>query len=338
MNIEANTDLIPLDAPPLAQLFHQATTMGVLLKKIERTVLAETADVETEEGRASIKSLAHKVSRSKTALEAIGKPLADKAREEYDKINAIRKTAKDTLDALRDKVRKPVSDWDEVEKQRVEALEDRLTAISSLREFDRTCGSAGINTAINSLHDLNVFSKDWGEFEERATDEKAASLEHLTRVLAEAREDEAKEAELEALRAEKLEREAQDAERDREARIAEREMVAADNAKRIAEFEAEAALEREKDRNQREFDQAQREVAEANQRAADAVQAERQRIASDRRIEDAKQRDREANVEHRKRIMEAVASALTPYVLVGIADEITDAIEAGKIHHVTINF
>jgi len=339
MNIETKTDLIPTTLP-LPALFHDAAGMAKVLDMIEKRALSETADVETEEGRASIKSLAHKVARSKTALDGVGKPLADAARNEYDKINALRKIAKDTLDALKSNVRKPLTDWEDVEKQRIAALDDRLTAIVALREYDRTVNPEVIASAITSLEALAT-DAEWQEFEGRASEESLASLEHLKRVLAEAREDEAKEAELEALRAEKLEREAADAEREREARIKEREKIAADNARRQAEINAEAALEREKDRNQREFDRAQREVAGANQRAAEAAQAERERAEKFEAEKYAARERREKDDIHRAKVFDRAIQGLVDYPVKlkpHDAAKVVGAISDKLVPHLIINF
>ena len=306
--MDIRNDLIPLHAKPLAAVFADPDAMNKVLAQIQRVALAETADPATEDGRASIKSLAYKVSRSKTALDDVGKPLADAARLDYDKINAIRKTAKEFLDALRDDIRKPVNDWEEVEKQRVGALEDRLTAITALREYDRAYGSESITTAIFSLEDLG--DEQWQEFWKLAAEAKAGSLKHLTRVLADAREAEAKEAELETLRAEKLEREAVDLERTREAAIAEREKVAAENARKSATIAAESALEREKDRAAREVQDAESRVASAKREAADAARQVRESIEAEREADEAERREREANDAHRHDRQETIFQAL----------------------------
>ncbi len=307
--MDTKTDLIPLGYPPLKQLFDNTATMAAILAKIKTAALDETADPTTEDGRASIKSLAYKVSRSKTALDDVGKPLADAARVNYDSINAIRKTAKEFLDALRDEVRKPVDDWEEVEKQRIEALEDRLTTITAMGELDPHTETSIIEGAINVLEG-DAINADWQEFAEKAAEEKTVVLEYLCRTLTAAQKREAEEAELEALRAEKLEREAQDAERAREAAIVERERVVAENARKQAENAAADALEREKDRAARAVQDAENRVAAAQREAAGAAQHERESIEAEREADEVNRRDREANDKHRHDRQETIFKAL----------------------------
>ena len=307
--MDIRNDLIPLHAQPLAAVFNDPDAMNKVLAQIQRVALAETADPATEDGRASIKSLAYKVSRSKTALEDVGKPLADAARLDYDKINAIRKTSKEFLDALRDDIRKPVNDWEAVEGSRVDALEVRLAGIVA-RALDRAAGTDAIGIAITAAMAIEI-DDSWQEFEGDASEKKDDLLVCLRREMAEARLIESAAAELETLRAEKLEREAVDLERAREAAIVEREKIAAENARKQATIAAESALEREKDRAAREVQDAENRTAAAKRMAADAARHERERMEAEQEADEAERHEREANDAHRHDRQETIFQALT---------------------------
>ncbi len=307
--MDIRNDLIPLTAMPLPALFHDADAMNKVLAQIQREVLAETADPATEDGRTAIKALAYRVSRGKTALDDVGKPLADAARKDWDSINAIRKTAKEFLDALRDTVRKPVSDWEAAEGSRVAALEKRLSDIEDLA-WDRSAGTEALGDAVATAEAIEI-DNSWEEFQDDAAEKKAAWLVGLRRELEAAKEEEAKEAELETLRAEKLEREAADAERNREMAIKAREQIAAENARKQATIAAESALEREKDRAAREVQDAENRAAAATRRAADAARQERESIEAEREADEAERREREANDAHRHDRQETIFKALT---------------------------
>ena len=99
-----------------------------ILDAIRDEVIGEVPDLETEKGRKQIASLAHKVSRSKTALDAMGKDLADELNAQLKPINAERKLARDTLDALRDEVRKPLNDFEAAKEAALRAENERLEA------------------------------------------------------------------------------------------------------------------------------------------------------------------------------------------------------------------
>jgi hypothetical protein len=76
--------------------------------------------VETAKSRKAIASMAYKVSQSKTILDNAGKDLVSEAKAKIKKIDMARKYSRDFLDSLRDEVRKPLTDWEEAEKEKEE--------------------------------------------------------------------------------------------------------------------------------------------------------------------------------------------------------------------------
>jgi colicin import membrane protein len=83
-----------------------------ILDAIEKEVSQEVPDTSTDKGRKAIASNAAKVSKSKTLLDKMGKELTDKLNLAIKPINAERKLARDTLDALRDKTRQPLNQYE----------------------------------------------------------------------------------------------------------------------------------------------------------------------------------------------------------------------------------
>jgi len=340
--MDTRNDLIPLNAQPLTVLFDDADLMEKTLKAIEKAALSETADPTTEDGRKSTKALAHKVARSKTALDDEGKALADAARVKYDAINASRKIARDTLDVLKARVRKPVTDWEEAEKKRVMDLGVRLNELESLGFSYRAEGSGHLGQTIGRVEAIEI-DDSWQEIKDDADAVKAAALKSLRSEYEAAKIDEAQKEELERLRAAEAERAAAEAEREREAKIAEREKAAAEDARKQAERDAADALEREKERAEREVADAEHRTAEAELRERQAADAERQRIADEMARERRIAEERASNDAHRARILGAVAEAIMKNsagadLLRDDADLIARAIADGKIPHATINF
>ena len=121
-----------------------------------------------------------------------------------------------------------------------------------------------------------------------------------------------------------------------------RELAAAGRARELALSEADAVLEAEKDRAEIEVRGAKLRADEAVRDAAFAVEAERADVAAREKVVAEAKAKREADEAHRKRILKEVASALCPFVLDrandGIAWKIAEAIDAGKIPHVSINY
>lgn len=77
--------------------------------------------------------MARKVASSKTAFDAHGKELKEQYTVITSKIDADRKLFRDQCDALRDEIRKPLTDWENLEKQRVVDIEQALIREEQLK-------------------------------------------------------------------------------------------------------------------------------------------------------------------------------------------------------------
>lgn len=119
----------------------QNNGMEPILKEIETKALSVVADVETESGRKDIASIAHRVARSKTLIDGIGKDMVSEWKAKSKKVDAVRKHARDFLDGLKDQVREPLTEWEAAEAIRQEE-EDRKekekiqTRVDDLLKFD----------------------------------------------------------------------------------------------------------------------------------------------------------------------------------------------------------
>jgi len=93
--------------------------------KTEATI--ENPDASTGAGRKLIRSAAAKIASSKVLIEKIGKSLADDERKKIeDRITAIndsRNFIKDCLEYYKEEVSKPLTDYEEKEKEALAALE-----------------------------------------------------------------------------------------------------------------------------------------------------------------------------------------------------------------------
>ncbi len=115
--------------------------MPKILKEIEEKALAycSTLSEETAVGRKEIASLAYKVAQSKTLIDDMGIVVADDSKKKVKLIDGNRKLARDFLDDLKKKVRKPLTDWEEyeasqkaeAERKRQEQAQERVNKIMS---------------------------------------------------------------------------------------------------------------------------------------------------------------------------------------------------------------
>lgn len=304
-------------------VYSEPNGIETLLANLEAKVRAVHTDISTPAGRAAIKSLAHQVSRSKTALDDMGKDLVAGLKKQTGAVDAERKKVRDRLDALRDEVRGPVDEYEAAEKKRCEDHEAAIQAMLALLQFDGEPKFVAVVDRIATLAEL--YNREWQEFSSRAKAIHGTTQAGLAAKRDAAIKREEQEAELARLRAEQVARE----QKEREDRIA---AEAADKARLVDE--AKAA---------REAQEAASRAAEAQRKAdaeraaavARAEESERNRIASaakaeqDRKDAAAKaERDRKAAIEaERKRAADAKAAE----------DAETALREADKAHRKVIN-
>lgn len=317
------------------QVFQAENGLDPYLQQIRAEIDAFVPDVSTKKGRDAIASIAHKVARSKTALDNVGKELVAELKEIPKKIDAERKRMRDTLDAWKDEVRAPLNEWEQAEADRVAKHEDRITM---MREFASEAGEYDAQYLADRIAQLEAIEvgADWEEFEAEAHRVKAATLTALQLALTKRQAYEAEQAELERLRAEAAQRE----QKEREERIA---REAAEQAQREAEqraqaereaavrreAEAKAAAERRELELKLQAEQAEREKLEAQQRAEQAERdaaeraeraaaAERQRQADEQARIEAEAKAREADKAHKAAINRA---AMEAFVAGGMTEE-----------------
>ncbi len=355
------TELALLPQITALQLFTDGGVRSIL-DKIKTEVLSVVTDPTTEKGRKEIASLAHKVARTKVAMDEMGKSLTDEQRKFIDSINAERRMIVAELDELKDQVRRPLTEYEEREKARVAGHEIRIAAIAAI-DANLPTDSAGIAHLIAQAKVTNLDGFD--EFKSRAETTLQASLHRLESAFTIAKEDEDRRAaeevrkrreEAERLERERLEREqreaqiaaeaaekarieaeqkaAEEAREAEEARQAERKAEAA----RLAAIEAEkaeaaAAAERERlaaeERHRLELQQAKEEAERQERNRLAAIEAER--VAEEKRA---------ANVKHRKSVIASVASSIAAELHLAdeLAGAVAEAIAAGKIPGVSIQF
>ncbi|MGX4910997.1 hypothetical protein ACUYGN_17570 [Enterobacter chengduensis] len=346
-------------APDLAPSIYVENGLDKFLEQIREGV-NEVPDLSTAKGRARIASLAAQVSRSKTAVEKPGRDYLKRLKEQPKVVEAELRRFVTECDQLRDEVRRPLTEWEDAEKARTEALQQRLVDLRALAEVIDAAGnylpSADIQARMQEAKSV-VLDESWQERTAEAGVAKDSTIQQLEASLAVAQKREYEAAELERLRKEteekaRLEREeairreaAEQAKRDAEAK-AKAELEAA--ARREAEEKARAELA---ERQRIEAEQrAEREKVEAEARAerekAAAVEAERlkarqaeeKRLAEQKRIADEEAR-RAADKEHRRAInRQAIADLIESGLSQEMAEKALIAIASGKVSAFSIKY
>ncbi|PXH57008.1 hypothetical protein DMT41_22705 [Klebsiella variicola] len=343
----------------MAPAIYVENGLDSFLEKI-RAGVNEVPDLSTAKGRARIASLAAQVSRSKTAVEKPGRDYLKRLKEQPKVVEAELRRFVTECDQLRDEVRRPLTEWEDAEKARTEALQQRLVDLRALSDVIDTAGnylpSADIQARILEAKSV-VLDDSWQERAAEAGVAKDSTIQQLeaSLVIAQKREHEA--AELDRLRKEaeekaRLEREenirreaAEQAKRDAEAK-AQAEIDAA--ARR--ESEARAATERAEREKIEAQQKAEREAkaaaekAEQEKNAAIAAERRRQEEAESARLAEQKRIAEEealraADKEHRCCInRQAIADLIESGLTQEMAEKALIAIASGKVSAVSIKY
>lgn len=293
------------------EVYSKPSGLDPWLDKIRAEVAGHVPDLKTKKGREAIASLAFKVRKVKTALDGMGKQLVDDLKDVPKRIDAERKRMRDTLDALADDVRRPLTEWEQAEEDRVQRHKDALEGIATLIG---SCGetSDSLRSAIGAVESIAI-GPEWEEFETEAARTKDKALTGLRDRLVAREKYDAEQAELVRLRAEAAARE----QKDREERIArdaaaeaqrkadERAQAERDAA---ARREAEAREAAEKARLAAELADQRRIAAEQQAKLDRAAAAERERVAAEQAEKDRAQAAEQAAAAERQRIADEQAA------------------------------
>lgn len=318
-------DLVVIEKKNAMAVFTNNDQLDPIIEAIEKEARSLVPDVTTKKGRDAIASMAHKVARSKTYIDNAGKDLVAELKALPKQIDESRRVVRERLDALKDEVRRPLTEW-EAEQERIKAEEAmnalHAEALAMNEEFDRRLAAR-----IESDHEMALLMNDAFDREQA---EKKAEAE---------RQRIAREEEIKRLAEEKAKREAAEqaqreidaaAAREREAILskerAEREQR---EAVERAEREKQAAVEAERRKAQEEADRIRRE----------AEQREQARLAEEKRKADEQAR-READVKHRKAVGTEIVKAILANTSLtrDQAIEVLTAVKDGRIHHTGISY
>ncbi|WP_447532817.1 hypothetical protein [Citrobacter freundii] len=319
------TDLVVIEKSSAMAVFTNNEQLDPIIEKIEKEARSLVPDVSTKKGRDAIASMAHKVARSKTYIDNAGKDLVAELKALPKQIDESRRIVRERLDALKDEVRRPLTEW-EAEQERIKAEEAaKIKAEEDRKKFE---SDHEIALLMNDKHDREVAEK-----KAEAERQRIAHEEELKRQAAEQAKREAEEKAAAELAAAKKREEDAIAARAQAELLAkqaqERAEHEAKDAAAKAEAEKKAAIEAEQRKAHEEADRIKRE-AEAKEAA---------RLAEEKRIADEKAK-READVKHRKAVGTEIVNALTANTSISRdqAIEVMKALMDGLVPRTQINY
>lgn len=308
----------------MAPAIYVAGGLNQFIKQIKSSV-NEVPDLSTKKGRDRVASLAAQVSRSKTAVEKPGREYLRHLKELPKVIEVELRSFVTECDAIRDEVRRPLTEWeDEQERLRQEeAVRQQAIKDAEKREADHE-----IALLMNEK-----FDRDAAEAKAEAQRQQAARDEEIRRQAVE-------QARIESEQAAQRER---DAAAKREADLVAAKAKAEADAKaarELAELEAKAAKERAERQAMEASERAEREKQAAiDAERKKAQDAENARIAAEQK-KSAEDAQRAADKKHRDAVFLAMRDDLIEHA--GLSEAQTKAVILallnGKIRNQKINF
>lgn len=301
------TDLVVIEKQNAMAVFTTKEQLDPIIEAIEKEARSLVPDVSTRKGRDAIASMAHKVARSKTYIDNAGKDLVAELKALPKQIDESRRIVRERLDALKDEVRRPLTEW-EAEQERIKAEEAMNTlhaeALVMNEEFD-----SQLAARIEADHEMALLMND--KFDRDREEQR---------------------------------RQAEQAQREHEERI---KREAAEQARRDAEAkhkaEIEAAARREAEEKAREKQEAEERARREKEEAVAAErrrqeEAEASRLAEEQRKAEEEAR-RAADKEHRRTVNRRVYEDL---IAQGIPEEFAQkavlAIAGGKVQDAHIKY
>lgn len=321
-------NLIPVTNQKEIEKIFLSDGLTARIEAIKADGLNYVADISTATGRKACASKAREIASEKVIIDDAGKELKAEYKAKCDKIDAVRKFARDTLDDVRDKVREPLTIWEKAEEERIE--KERLDIEKEL-EFQMAWDEA--------IRENSLFNRQ-KEIERREAEieKKRIEQEALRRSEEEKKQRIEREKEIARTAKEQAEKDAQ-----RAIEKARLDKEKAERDKIESELRAKFAAEKAEKDKKEAFERAEREKKEAIEKAKreEIERHTKERLEKERKEAEEKRiaAQKAANLEHQRKIN---CDAKKCFVDNGINEEmaikIITLIAKNKINHITINY
>lgn len=169
-----------------------------LLEKVKELAKPKL-DAGTPEGREERRTLAAQIARTKTGVDDMGKAYVGELKKVTTTIDARRKHWRDTMDGLKEAVRKPLTEYEDKEKARIATHKGYIQQMRDLMDYDFEPTSADIEGRIKKV--TLLAGQDFAEFSDEAATVAENASGRLGEKLASVIKAEEDAAELEKLRA-----------------------------------------------------------------------------------------------------------------------------------------
>lgn len=309
----------------------QGSDQVIAALEVEVRKQAATLDISTEDGRKAIASLAYKVAKTKTGLDGARKDLVADRKEEIKAVDKEGSRIWDRLEALQAEVRKPLTDWETANTERLAGHNAAIATLEAVKVWaNDKWQSADLEQMNLELQGLRCYLRDWQEFAKRGAQARDLAEIAVAEAIERRTQHDHDQAELKRLRAEDADRKEKErlqavadaaaAEERRKAdeRMAEQQRSAEAERLRVEAERYEAAAKAQQAEAERvaqlERERIEREAVETKARlerqlAEEREQAEQRRLEAQRVAEEQADRARLALIEAEQRSAREAAAA-----------------------------
>jgi chromosome segregation ATPase len=249
----------------LPMIFTDEATVDLAIAKVRTEIESRPVDLTTRKGREAVASNAAKPRRFKKPVKDFIKGKTDGHYTEIKRLNGIRDKFDHAMTEIAETARKPLDEWENREKVRVDALKSRLDEITNTELGDTI---EAVSQQLETFRALEVTEEEWEEFACDATNAVNALIVRLI----ERKDYLEREAAIEAERAAEAERIAEEMRKAEEDRAAREKALEEERAEAAAKAEAERIAREEAEQ---ELNEARAEIARIRaQAAADSAKTE----------------------------------------------------------------
>jgi len=355
--MSADLTVFELPAETALSVFTDVGRYSDFYKKLKAETDNLIPDISTKSGRDEIKTTAFKITKVKTSLDKTALALTEDWRTKTVAVNKARAVMVKELEGLANTVRKPLTDWEEAEENRLRNCRAAIDGFKAAALVSLDATSTSVKALRNQILVNVPTAETFLDMFEEATDAHHRAVVSLANAEVRLVKEEADRAELKRLQDADAERQrlqvekdaAEQAERESEERArikAEQEAAATkaeeqriEKAKHDAAAAAELVAKEKAEAYASEVERKhQAELAAEKKRADEATAAEAKRVA-DAKAEADEQTKRDVDQAHRTAVKSAAKQALmTCGADEDTARKIVMAILAAEVPNVTLRF
>jgi len=173
--MEKSKNLISLEALNPKEVFTDEGVIKLIAEAKSKAVPKLQPD--TPEGREELRSLAYEIARTKTGIDALRKDYVAELKSITSTIDKHGRIIWNELESLQESVRKPLTEFENAEKLRIQNHKNGLAAFRESVNFDYEPTSEQITERIASVKKLS--ERDFEEFTEQAKTLSETSIGRL---------------------------------------------------------------------------------------------------------------------------------------------------------------